>query len=292
MPAERKACAPETRKARDEVEIRHLADRRRLDALARAADIDGPGREVLRPVRARQDQRAAAIGDQAAHEQPEGIGDHAARQHVVDGDRVVKARARVERRPFALDDGDHGQLLLGQPGLLHHAQHRDREAGRRGRDAIGQLELAEELQREDGRVLADVVPPALAMRDEDCRAEPRGDRRDGVPDMDDERAAADRGAVDVSGRDAEIMRDLGRVVPCRRHAVDLLRRQPAIGHGVQRRIGMELQLRDVRQLAQPGRLGRADDGNLARDGVHHAPSRELWRAGIAAGRSRPSASRR
>src|SRR5690606_39726804 len=49
-------------------EVLHLADHRRLAAFARAENVDGLLREVLRALSACQDQCAAAIGDEAAHE--------------------------------------------------------------------------------------------------------------------------------------------------------------------------------------------------------------------------------
>src|SRR5258708_34382265 len=45
------------------------------------------------------------------------------------------------------------------------------------------------------------------LRDQHRLAQPRGDRRGGVPDMDHERAAADRGAVDpISGWKSALIR--------------------------------------------------------------------------------------
>ncbi len=108
-------------------EILHLADHRRFRAFAGAQDIDRLGREILRALGRGQDQRAAAVGHQAAHQQPERIGDHAAVQHVVGGDRIAERRPRVLRRPFALHDGNLGDLLLGHAVGLHVAQHRDGE---------------------------------------------------------------------------------------------------------------------------------------------------------------------
>ena len=90
-------------------EILHLADHRRLDALAGAEDVDRLCREILGALGRCEDQRAAAIGDQAALQQPERIGDHPRVQHVVDGDRVLEGGARVLCRPFALHDRDHRQ---------------------------------------------------------------------------------------------------------------------------------------------------------------------------------------
>ena len=120
----------------------HLADHRRLDALAGAEDVDRLAREILGAVGRGQDQRAAAVGDQAALQDAERIGDHPRVQHVLDRDRVLEGGARILRRPFALHHRDHGDLLVGDAVGLHVAQHRDREHARRAEDAERRLELA------------------------------------------------------------------------------------------------------------------------------------------------------
>ena len=56
-------------------EISHLRDHRRLGRLAGAEDVYGRLGEVARAIGGRDDQRAAAVGDQAAFEQVEGVGD-------------------------------------------------------------------------------------------------------------------------------------------------------------------------------------------------------------------------
>ena len=81
-------------------EIRHLADHRGLDDLAGAEDVDGPGREILGALGRGQDQRAAAIGHEAALQQAERIGDHPRVQDVLDGDRVLEGGARVLAPPI------------------------------------------------------------------------------------------------------------------------------------------------------------------------------------------------
>jgi hypothetical protein len=59
------------------------------------------------------------------------------------------------------------------------------------------------------------------MRDQHRLAQPRGDRRGGVAHKNHERAAADRGAVDPFGGQAEIMRDRHRRLAGSRNAVDV-----------------------------------------------------------------------
>jgi hypothetical protein len=62
-------------------EILHLADHRRLDALAGAEQVDRLLREVAGALGGDQDQCAAAIGHQAALQQAERISDHPRIQH-------------------------------------------------------------------------------------------------------------------------------------------------------------------------------------------------------------------
>jgi hypothetical protein len=65
------------------------------------------------------------------------------------------------------------------------------------------------------------------MGDQYLLAQPRGDRRRSVTHMDHERAAADRGAVDPSRDEAEIMRDGHRRLAGGRDAVDSVPMTPA-----------------------------------------------------------------
>jgi len=55
-------------------EIRQLRDHRRLGRLAGAEHVDGRLGEVARAIGRRDHERAAAVGDQAAFEQVEGVG--------------------------------------------------------------------------------------------------------------------------------------------------------------------------------------------------------------------------
>src|SRR5882672_1180957 len=82
------------------VERLHLADHRCLDAFTGAEDIDRLGLEILGAVGRGQDQRAAAIGDEAALQDAERIGDHPRVQHILDRDRRLHGGARILRSPF------------------------------------------------------------------------------------------------------------------------------------------------------------------------------------------------
>ena len=76
------------------------------------------------------------------------------------------------------------------------------------------------------------------MRNQHRLAEARGDRGGGVADMDHERAAADRGAVDPFRREAEIVRRRHRRLAGGRDAVDVGGFEAGIGHCVERGVGI------------------------------------------------------
>src|SRR5215831_3853301 len=83
-----------------------------------------------------------------------------------------------------------------RPGL-HVAQCRDRKQSRRPHWPVGLLELPGEVRRRgDIAGAPDAGAAAFAMRDQHRLAQARLDRCGGVADMDHERAAADRSAVD------------------------------------------------------------------------------------------------
>jgi hypothetical protein len=111
---------------------------------------------------------------------------------------------------------------------LHVAQHGDREQSRRPHRPIGLLELARKADGcHDIAGAPDAGAAALAMRNQHRLAQPRGDRRGGMADMDHERAAADRGAVDPFRGEAQIMRDRHRRLAGGRNAVDVAGFRPA-----------------------------------------------------------------
>jgi hypothetical protein len=74
-----------------------------------------------------------------------------------------------------------------------------------------------------------------------------------------------------------VVRDRHRRLAGGRDAVDVGGFEPGIGHRVERRVGMQLDLRGVGDDAEPGRLGRADDGD--RFWFHRLTSAPDGRAG-------------
>src|SRR5581483_11140017 len=193
------------------VEGLHLADHRRFHALAGAEDIDRLARKILRAIRGGENQRAAAVGDEAALQQAERIGDHPRIEDVGDCDRVLHRSAGILPCPLALYHRDHGELLMGDAVGLHEPQHGNREHAGRPVDAERRLELSvQTVRRRRARLLADHRLAALGVRDQHGLAESRLDRGCGMTDMQHEGAAADRSAVDPGRRDAEIVGDLLR----------------------------------------------------------------------------------
>ena len=143
-------------------------------------------------------------------------------QHVVDGDRVLHRRARIFGRPFALDNGDHRELLLADAVVLHVAQHRDGEGRGRAGDAERHLELTLQAGAITGKSAdADARAAAFAVGDEDGIAQPLVDRRRGVAHVQHERASAHHRAVHPGRGDAEITGQVRRPFGRGGEAVDV-----------------------------------------------------------------------
>ena len=157
---------------------------------AGAEHPDGLLLAVLRALGADDDDGAAGVGDQAAVEEVEGVGDPARREHVVDGDRIAHHRLRVEDRPLASGDGDLGELLVGGSVLVHvpHAGHR--VVCGCAADVIGHLELSGGVPRVEcgscGATAAAAGSTTFAVGDEGDVDEAGGDGGGGVFDVDDE----------------------------------------------------------------------------------------------------------
>ena len=241
-------------------QVLHLADHRRLHALAAADHIDGLVGEVLGAFGGDEDQRAAAVRDQAALEQVERIGDQPRVEHVLHGDRIPVRRARIHPRPLALRHRHHRQLFVGHAVLLHVAQHADGEHRGGAHRAVGHLELRRQRSASAAATAtANAGSPALAVGHQNGVRVASLDGRHGVAHMQHERAAADGTAVHPARRDTEVVGDGHRRLAGRRHAVDVLGGKAGVGKRVERRIGVQLDLAQVGDLAQFGGFGGADD---------------------------------
>ena len=90
--------------------------------------------------RRRHDQRAAAIGDDAAIHPVQRIGDHRRVQHVLDGDDVLQHGMRIVLRVMRGRDLDPGQLLAGGAVVVHMA-HRAHAIGIMRGGAVSRLKV-------------------------------------------------------------------------------------------------------------------------------------------------------
>ena len=145
--------------------------------------------------------------------------------------------ARIFTGPFALNYGNIGDLLDRHVVFLAVAQDRKCEHGRRAKHAVGQLELPVPTTWVHRRSrLRHVGTARLAMRDQHGTTEAFIDRGCGVPQVDQEGGAANRGAVDPGRGDAEIVGHLCRLFTAAGDTIDVARLEPGIGHRVQRRV--------------------------------------------------------
>ena len=166
-------------------QVGHRLDRVVRHAAGRAAHVDGPVRQLAGAVLGREDDAAAAVGDHAAVELVQRVGDELRAEHVVDRDRVAVHRVRVAARVLAGLHRDRRELL-GRRAVLVHVPLR------------GHRVRADE--REPGRELVaighGIATAAAARRRRRCRAS--GPRRQLVVAVD------DRDRVDVAGLDRAV----------------------------------------------------------------------------------------
>ncbi len=93
-------------------------------ALHRLAMSDQPHQRLLQALcnfRRGDDQRAAAIGDDAAIHPVQRIRNHRRVQHVLDGDDVLQHRVRIVLRVMGGRDLDPGQLFACRAVVVHVA---------------------------------------------------------------------------------------------------------------------------------------------------------------------------
>ena len=138
-----------------------------LEGLAVAEDRRTRPAEVAGHVGVHDHERAAAVGDHAAVEPVERIGDERRGEDVVDRDGVAQQRVRVVLRVLGGGDLDPRQLLAGRAELVHVAGRRQGVVAHRGEDA-GLLEARPRgCRRSAGRPRASAPPvrgrPARVM---------------------------------------------------------------------------------------------------------------------------------
>ena len=182
-------------------EIEILAAARALHRLAMADQAHQRLLQALGNLRRGDDQRAAAVGDDAAIHPVQRIGDHRRVQHVLDGDDVLQHRVRIVLRVMGGRDLDPGQLLAGGAVVVHVA-HGTHAVGVVGGGAIGGLEIG----LGAGGPRRHRAGARLARQgDQRDRAFAGGDGFGGVAEMDQIGTAAGLGGVHVADLQAEVI---------------------------------------------------------------------------------------
>ena len=161
------------------------------------------------------DNRAAAVGEQAAVEAAQGAGDHPGVQDLVAGERFAAIGLGVEARPGAGGDRQVGELLGRGAEFGEMARGGQRIGADRGRQAIGRLKLVAEVVADLEDILVLLRTLGAAVQDHGDLAEPGLDGRGRMAEMELEGCAADRGGVGVFGLDAQILANLqlGQAAP-------------------------------------------------------------------------------
>ncbi len=236
-------------------------------ALQRLAGADHPHQRLLQALgdlRRGHDQRAAAVGDDAAIQPVQRIGDHRRVEHVLDGDDVAQHRVRVVLRVMRGRDLDPGQLLAGGAVVVHVA-HGAHAVDVVGGGAVGGLEIGLGAVPPRGGIAAGAR--LAGQRDQRDRALAGGDRLGGMAEMDQIGTAAGIGGIEVAHLQAEVIdhrqRPAGRVAGAE-IAVDVGLGQPGVLERALGDLGMQLRGRFVgcvpgRMLVDPGQIGLALD---------------------------------
>ena len=177
----------------------------------RPQHIDRRLREVTRSLFGGHDERATTVGDHAAVELVQRIGDQPRVDHVVDGDRVAVARQRVEGRVLAHTDRDLGELLGRGTELVHvtarrHGVAADERYAVRGHELRGTFDRRvagdKTAGAEHATHTAELIRP---VGHEDGVGDAVLDRRRRVLHVELERRSAGHRRVDVAVLDAEIL---------------------------------------------------------------------------------------
>ncbi len=192
MPASANAFGPLTAAAVTR-HVGHGLDRVMRRAAGRAAHEDRAVREVARAVFGREDDAAAAVGDDAAVELVQRIGDELGSEHVVDRDRIAVHRSRVAARVLTRLHRDRRELL-GRRAVLVHVPLRGHRVRADEREPGRELVRHRQRHRHAAPPAAPAAGPERAAR-----------RRELVVAVD------DRDRVDVAGLDR----------PVRVHGVEL-----------------------------------------------------------------------
>ena len=244
------------------------------DRLAAAQHIGRPLLQRAGALGRRDDDGAAAIGDEAAVAHREGMAHHARGQHALDGQRLLLPRRRIEQRPLACGYCHGGHLLARGAELVHVARGGERVGARRHERLERRLVGVDLAHR---RLLAADAALRAAVGDDGDVAQAQRDRAHGMGHVVLERRAADDGGAEERRVDAEILGQRQHRQPAlssgREQAVDILQTEPAI---VERTLGaLRHQVDDGKAICHLAEIGfrNADDGRAAPfEPFHHAPS--------------------
>ncbi len=221
--------------------------------------------------------RPAAVGDDAAVELVQRVGDHAGPDDVLDGQVVPVAGQRVELGVLPDADGDLGQLLGGRAELVHVALG-DHGVGADQGVAERRLELGRPRHRPAAALpeLAGAERPAHAgelvgaVGDQDRVGPTVPDGGGGVLDVELEAGAAGHRPVDPAVVDAEVLRHGHGVV---HHDPAAARRHVAVDVGLGHAAVLQDPLHGQDVVLDPVQLGRDRVVRQRDPGDHRRPIR-------------------
>ena len=131
-----------------------------LHRLAGADDLDQRPLELFGDLRANNDNRAAAVADDAAIEPMQRGSDHRRVHHVLDGHYLGQHGVRIVLRVMRGGDFDPGELLA-RGAVLVHVAHRAHGVGVDGSDGVGRFPAASGWFGSRGRGAVPVAMPSL-----------------------------------------------------------------------------------------------------------------------------------
>ena len=232
-----------------------------------AEQLRAPAPEIACDLGPDDDERTAAVGDDAAVEAVERVGDDRRREHLLDRHRVAEEGVGVVLRVQRGGDLDLGQLGARRAELVHVPSRGQRVLGGDGRSPQ-QLEVG--FGRFAERPVAARRRPAGARlageRDEGDVALAGRDRGRRVPDVREVGRAAELRRVGVPTTQTEVLRhrqrpEAGRFTVAE-VGVDVGQGEAGIGERAERDVGVDLGERRIRDLAQRV-LVHADDRRRA-----------------------------
>ncbi|MCY1290378.1 hypothetical protein D9M70_395190 [compost metagenome] len=234
--------------------------------MACAKHIDWPGVQVAGAIRACHDERAGAVGHQAAITHRQRIRHHLGMDDVIDAQRIAQERVWIALRPLPRRHRHFGQLRARSAVLVHMPRRGQRIAGDWIERLVGMLvwlRIEFGAHRIDPRAARDAARIA-AVADQHVVALAGLDRHGGNADIGDKGRTAEHRAIGEAGPDAQVFRHPHH--PPRRgqarrdDAIDVGHAQPAGGHGAMRGLRDDFLFRTPARMPEPGQAG-AQDGH-------------------------------